>query len=201
MITSVHEWINSIGRHSVYLLWSVTLQTTRTQQLFNWERVLYTYYVSCKENVTRLMYLFLNLTFQLNSKTSHFWNMYIGTSLMFIGPCIFVISEEHKNQIDTTWYFIVLLIGSTCFEHYYTHHQELATMMLFTTLVLSFLVCCRLEVRCSLAGVMSGLQAQAQLVFSRLDQLCFSLQPGNYSSLNAPNLQLTANQERNDQMW
>ena len=64
--------------------------------------------------------------------------------------------------------FIVLLIGSTCFGHYYAHHQELATMMLITTLVVSFLVCCR-------------------------------LQPGHYSSLTAPNLQPTANQERNNQ--
>jgi len=43
----------------------------------------------------------------------------------------------------------VLLIGSTCFEDYYARHQELATMMLITTLVVSFLVCCVLEVRCS----------------------------------------------------
>ena len=28
---------------------------------------------------------------------------------------------------------------------------------------------------------------------------CYSLQPGHYSSLPAPNLQPTANQERNDQ--
>ena len=60
-------------------------------------------------------------------------------------------SEEHwriKNQLDATYYFIVLLIGSTCFGHYYAHHQELATITLITTLVISFLVCCRLEVRC-----------------------------------------------------
>ena len=50
---------------------------------------------------------------------------------MFIGPCIVVITEESKNQLDATWYFIVLLIGSTCFEHYYAHHQELVTMMFF----------------------------------------------------------------------
>jgi len=30
-------------------------------------------------------------------------------------------------------------------------------------------------------------------------RMCFSLQPGHYSSLTAPNLQRTANQERNDQ--
>jgi len=49
-----------------------------------------------------------------------------------------------KNQLDATYYFIVLLIGSTCFGHYYSQHQELATMMLITTLVVSFLVCCML---------------------------------------------------------
>jgi len=54
-----------------------------------------------------------------------------------------------KNQLNATCYFIVLLIGSTCFRHYYAHHQELMTMMLITTLVISFLVYCMLEVRCS----------------------------------------------------
>ena len=46
-----------------------------------------------------------------------------------------------KNKLVATYYFIVRLIGSTCFGQYYTHHQELATIMLFTTLVfLSWLV-------------------------------------------------------------
>ena len=35
-------------------------------------------------------------------------------------------------------YFLVLLLGSTCFEHNYAHHQELTTVMLITTLVVSF---------------------------------------------------------------
>jgi len=48
-------------------------------------------------------------------------------------------------------------------------------MMLITTLVVSFLGCCRLEVR------------------------CYNLQPGHYSSLHAPNFQPTATQERDDQ--
>jgi len=47
-----------------------------------------------------------------------------------------------KNQLDATYYFIVLLIGSTCFGHYYAYHQELATIMLITTLAVSF---CKLE--------------------------------------------------------
>jgi hypothetical protein len=32
----------------------------------------------------------------------------------------------------------VLLIGTTCFGHYCAHHQELATIMLITALVVSF---------------------------------------------------------------
>ena len=43
--------------------------------------------------------------------------------------------KQGKNQLDATCYFIVLLIDSTCFAHYYAHHQELATIMLITTLV------------------------------------------------------------------
>ena len=69
---------------------------------------------------------------------------------------------KNKNQLDVTYYFIVLLTGSTCFGHYYAHRQELATMMLITKLVVSFLVCCRLEVRCGSAGVVSGQQAKAR---------------------------------------
>jgi len=55
-----------------------------------------------------------------------------------------------KNKNPTTChYFIALIIGSTCFGHYYAHHQELATVMLITTLLVSFLVCYMLEVRCA----------------------------------------------------
>jgi len=61
---------------------------------------------------------------------------------------------KNENQPDATYYFIVLLIALTCFGHYYAHHQELATIILITTLVFAFLVCCRLEVW---YGVVSGL--------------------------------------------
>jgi len=30
---------------------------------------------------------------------------------------------KNKNQLDATYYFIVLFTGSTCFGHYYVHHQ------------------------------------------------------------------------------
>ena len=43
-----------------------------------------------------------------------------------------------KNQLDAICYPIILLIGLTCFGHYYAHHQELTTVMLITTLVVSF---------------------------------------------------------------
>jgi len=42
------------------------------------------------------------------------------------------------NQLDATYCFIAVLIGSTCFGHYYAHHQEHTTIMLITTLVVSF---------------------------------------------------------------
>jgi len=60
---------------------------------------------------------------------------------------------KNENQLDATYYFIVLLISSACFR----------------------------------------LQAKARL------KSCFSLKPGHYSSLTAPNFQPTANRERNDQ--
>ena len=34
------------------------------------------------------------------------------------------------NQLGATCYFILLRMGSTCFWHYYAHHQELVTMLL-----------------------------------------------------------------------
>ena len=106
-----------------------------------------------------------------------YWNYATSnTSIFYV--CLTVRHCDNwriKHQLDATYYFTVLLIGSTCFGHYYAHHQELATIMLITTLVVSFLVCCRLEIRCGYVGVVSGLQAKA------------------------PNLQPTANQEWNDQ--
>jgi len=35
-----------------------------------------------------------------------------------------------KDQLDVTCYFISLLMCSTCSGHLYTHHQELATILL-----------------------------------------------------------------------
>ena len=53
-----------------------------------------------------------------------------------------------KIKIHAVYCFIVLLIGSTCFGHYYVHHQELTIIMVITTVVVSFLGCRRLNARC-----------------------------------------------------
>ena len=39
-----------------------------------------------------------------------------------------VVSVEKKNQLDVTEWFITLMIYSTCFGHFYAHHQELETI-------------------------------------------------------------------------
>ena len=38
------------------------------------------------------------------------------------------ICVENKNQLDATEWFIALIICSTCFGHFYAHHQELETV-------------------------------------------------------------------------
>jgi len=104
-------------------------------------------------------------------------------NVLCVGPCVVVITAE-KNQLDATYYFIVLLIGSTCFGHYYAHHQELATIMLITTLVVSF---CKDE-RVVLTDSTSNCQSttlKTHHTGCRLKhncELCFSLQPGHHSS-------------------
>ena len=43
---------------------------------------------------------------------------------------LFFGSWKIKDQLDVTCYFISFLMCSTCFGHYYIHHQELATILL-----------------------------------------------------------------------
>ena len=40
---------------------------------------------------------------------------------------------KNNIQLDATYYFIMLMLGSTCFGHHYAHHQELTTIALVTT--------------------------------------------------------------------
>ena len=39
---------------------------------------------------------------------------------------------QKKNQLDVTECFIALIIRSTCFGHFYVHHQELENMCVIT---------------------------------------------------------------------
>jgi hypothetical protein len=37
--------------------------------------------------------------------------------------------NREGNQLDATEWFIALIICSTCFGHFYAHHQELETVL------------------------------------------------------------------------
>ena len=59
--------------------------------------------------------------------------------------CIYV---EKKNQLDATEWFIALIICSTCFGHFYAHHQELETICV----LLPPMVCSALFAGCQKSG-------------------------------------------------
>ena len=65
-----------------------------------------------------------------------------------VSRCICV---EKKNQLDATEWFIALIICSTCFGHFYTHHHELESIsVLLPPMVCSALVAgCRGHVQSS----------------------------------------------------
>ena len=61
-------------------------------------------------------------------------------------------------------------MGSTCFGHYYAHQQELATMMLIITLVVSF---------CKDGGVSVNLNLWFLVVCVRCEVVCRFVAAGN----------------------
>jgi hypothetical protein len=63
------------------------------------------------------------------------------------------ICVEKKNQLDVTEWFIALIICSTCFGHFYAHHQELETICV----LLPPMVCDALVAGCWRSG--AGQQA------------------------------------------
>ena len=75
-----------------------------------------------------------------------------------------------KNQLHATYYSIVLLIGSICFGHHYAHHQEFTTIMLITTLVVSF---------CEDGGVSVNVNSWFLVVCVRCEVLCRLVVAGN----------------------
>ena len=52
----------------------------------------------------------------------------VSTQLQFTN--ISINSWRMKDQLHITCYFISLIMCSTCFGHYYIHHQELATVLM-----------------------------------------------------------------------
>jgi len=66
---------------------------------------------------------------------------------------------KNKILLDATCYFIMLVLGSTCFGHHYAHHQELTTIALVTTYAVWFWRCCWLGVKCRQNGWVSGPKA------------------------------------------
>ena len=69
---------------------------------------------------------------------------------------------EIKCQLDATEEFIADLIAcSTCFRHYYAHHQELKSIIQWLLPVVFRAVVFKLLVRCGAEGYVSGLQDAA----------------------------------------
>jgi len=61
--------------------------------------------------------------------------------------------HREETQLDTTECIIALIICSTCFGHFYAHHQELDTILM----LLPHMVCNALVV----GGRLLGVQQQA----------------------------------------
>jgi hypothetical protein len=89
-----------------------------------------------------------------------------GTSiLMCVCPCIVVYRCMHRevNQLHTTEWFIALIICSTCFRHFYAHHQELETILVLLPWLLvvggqvqGSRLCVRDEGGCSISQTICG---------------------------------------------
>jgi len=59
---------------------------------------------------------------------------------------------KYKIQLDATYYFIMLMLVSTCFVDHYAHHQELTTIALVTTWAVWLSSCYWLGVKCRQDG-------------------------------------------------
>ena len=88
---------------------------------------------------------------------------------------------DKKNQLDVTEWFIALIIRSTCFGHFYAHHQELETIcvllppMVCSTLLLvvggrvpGSRLCVQKEGCCTTAVVQTSLFLNSQPAALRL---------------------------------
>ena len=86
---------------------------------------------------------------------------YLLDVCLSVQRCICV---EKKNQLDATEHFIALIICSTCFRHFYAHHQELETICV----LLPPMVCDALVAGCRRSGADSRLCVQDEVQDSRV---------------------------------
>ena len=83
---------------------------------------------------------------------------------------------EKKNQLDVTECFIALTICSTCFGHFYAHHQELETIFVLLPPMVCSAWLLVVGVRCRAAGYASWKRDAARLrrAASLFQDACFS---------------------------
>jgi len=65
--------------------------------------------------------------------------IHFGVTTKHLWECV-----KKKNYLDATEWFIALIICSTCFQHFYAHHQELETIYV----LLPLMVCDALVASC-----------------------------------------------------
>ena len=83
--------------------------------------------------------------------TSVSFGKYNLNSASALDVCLSVhrrICVEKKNQLDATEWFIALIICSTCFGHFYAHHQEFEIMFV----LLPPIVCSAMVTGCRGSG-------------------------------------------------
>ena len=71
--------------------------------------------------------MFALYIYNFNLRSMHTMALYFAllcNSLTHYRTAVIELFPKNKNQLDVTYYFIVILIGSTCFGHYYAHHQD-----------------------------------------------------------------------------
>jgi hypothetical protein len=76
--------------------------------------------------MTCIIYSHIYYTYKMNEE----FYMSVNSTVFMWYACVCASSMyvEKKNQLDVTWWFIVLMNCCTCFGHSYAHHQELETI-------------------------------------------------------------------------
>ena len=118
---------------------------------------------------------------ELNHDFSVIKLVVVTTDYVFQGPDLFYVFEflssgtvreclersklsvKKKNHLDSTEWFIALIICSTCFGHFYAHHQELETICVLLPPMVCSAWLLVVGVRCRAAGYASSKSDVARL--------------------------------------